>query len=286
MPCKRAERLNPFSGVKVGKAKRDLFIRSVPTSAEVAAMLDAADELAVLKSMPQVMQAWCRYRPLVYVLAATGARMSELRGLPWPNILFDQSAILIGQRADENGILGPPKSAAGTRKIHVPARVMEILKEWQKHCPPTRPDIRAAQADNWKPVRSLVFPTGTGRPERLENIARRGWVPLMKMAGMFDPIAEASRFDRHSLRHHRASLLVDSGATIKEVQHELGHESIEITLKIYASLWDNQKDREKRIIRAEQLAAQIDSLRKSVQGEAPTQPEDQVEPARRAGAQG
>ncbi|MCQ2308075.1 MAG: site-specific integrase [Bacteroidales bacterium] len=40
-------------------------------------------------------------------------------------------------------------------------------------------------------------------------------------------------FDFHSLRHTHATLLIENGANIKNVQHRLGHEKIETTLQTY-----------------------------------------------------
>lgn len=41
-------------------------------------------------------------------------------------------------------------------------------------------------------------------------------------------------FDYHSLRHTHATMLIENGAPIKDVQHRLGHKSVQVTLDIYA----------------------------------------------------
>jgi len=40
-------------------------------------------------------------------------------------------------------------------------------------------------------------------------------------------------FDYHSLRHTHATLLIESGANIKDVQTRLGHTNIQTTLQTY-----------------------------------------------------
>ncbi|HJV17055.1 MAG TPA: tyrosine-type recombinase/integrase [Bacillales bacterium] len=41
------------------------------------------------------------------------------------------------------------------------------------------------------------------------------------------------------LQHTYATFLIRNGANAKLVQHRLGHESVDITLKYYAHLWPN-----------------------------------------------
>ena len=49
------------------------------------------------------------------------------------------------------------------------------------------------------------------------------------------------RITVHGLRHTHCSLLFEAGATVKEVQHRLGHKDIKTTLDIYTHLTKNQK---------------------------------------------
>lgn len=46
----------------------------------------------------------------------------------------------------------------------------------------------------------------------------------------------------HDLRHTAASLMILSGATVKDVQNALGHASAKVTLDIYAGWWDGGLD--------------------------------------------
>jgi integrase len=47
----------------------------------------------------------------------------------------------------------------------------------------------------------------------------------------------------HALRHYYASLLIQSGASVKAVQARLGHGCAIVTLDTYRHLWPDEEDR-------------------------------------------
>lgn len=50
-------------------------------------------------------------------------------------------------------------------------------------------------------------------------------------------------FDFHSLRHTHATLMIESGADVKDVQERLGHTNIQTTLQTYVHDTDTMKSR-------------------------------------------
>ena len=70
-------------------------------------------------------------------------------------------------------------------------------------------------------------------------------------------------FNFHELRHYYASLLIDSGASVKVVQARLGHKSAEETLNTYSHLWPDSDDRTRdaidAVLRADSEQAIADS---------------------------
>ncbi len=94
--------------------------RDIPTKAEASAVLGAAAG---------------RWRPLLVTAVFTGMRASELRGLTWDDVDFDQKVIHVRQRADQWNAIGSPKSEAGHRAIPMSPLVVNTLREWKLACP-------------------------------------------------------------------------------------------------------------------------------------------------------
>ena len=97
-----------------------------------------------------------RRRPFIVTAIFTGMRLSELRGLRWPDVDLEAGAIHVRQRADDWGRMGPPKSKAGKRDIPLAPLVLNTLKQWRIDCPKGELD--------------LVFPNNRGKIERMWNI--------------------------------------------------------------------------------------------------------------------
>ena len=88
-----------------------------------------------------------------------------------------------------------------------------------------------------------MFPNARGGYLYYKNWRVRSWDPSTGEAGI-----EALP---HDLRATCASLLIDAGASPKDVQMHLGHSSIEVTMNVYARI---------RGGRSADLAAKLDAL--------------------------
>lgn len=222
---------DPAAGITIrsGRYEDEESEVEIPSDQEMRDILGAADDLA--KKNKQYEKCWARYRPMIYLAAFSGMRPSEYRGLPWSHVFEDR--VLVRQRADASGIIGPVKSKAGRRTIYLPARVTELLFGWKERCVKTPDD--------------LVFPTSEAKPLSLRNFRRRACVPLMKEAGFLQTEkidgkrVESTKYRPYSLRHYYASKLIEKGKDLKFIQQAMGHAQIEMTLNIYGHLI---KDRE------------------------------------------
>jgi len=170
-----------------------------------------------------------KWRPLLLTAIFTGLRVSELRGLAWTEIDFDKRNIHVRQRADRYNKIGRPKSAAGDRTVPLSPIVANTLREWKLVCPKSKINI--------------VFPTGTGKVEALQNIVTRGLIPAQLAAGVVTESGRAKYTGMHALRHFYVSWCInrktDGGLELpaKIVQERLGHSSITMTLDRYGHLF-------------------------------------------------
>lgn len=216
---------NAAQPVKVEIRKRDhgklAAGRDIPSKKEVQTMLAMADG---------------RWRPLLITAIFTGMRSSELRGLTWVDVDFEQKVIHVRQRADHWGEIGAPKSAAGDRKIPMSPMVANALKEWRLACP------RAMAGEEGPEGRlRLVFPNGNGNVENHANIANRGFYALQIAAGIVDQAGKA-KYGMYALRHFFASWAIERGFSPKRVQTLLGHSSIQMTFDVYGHLFPSLED--------------------------------------------
>jgi integrase len=186
-----------------------------------------------------------RWRPLLITVVFTGMRSSELRGLKWEDVDFKRKVIHVRQRADQWGVIGPPKSKAGQREIPMSPLVVNALREWKLACP--KLDQEGTPATVW-----LVFPNGQGTVESHANIINRALDPILIEAGLTNADKTLKREDGtpvlhtkyglHGFRHFFASWAIEQGFSPKKLQALLGHSSIAMTYDVYGHLFPSIED--------------------------------------------
>ena len=206
--------------------------RDFPTTAEVARLLAAAKDNT-------------KARALLLILAFTGLRASEFRGLRWQDIDLKACELHVRQRADEYNVIGAPKSDSSVRTIPIDPDVMApALREWKLKCPPS----------------DYVFPTRTGKPQDYNGIRDGSIDPVMKAARLVDKDGEP-KYTPHALRHFFASWCINPKARggrelpPKQVQYLLGHSSISMTFDIYGHLFPSEGNRDELTAAVRQLLA-------------------------------
>lgn len=154
-----------------------------------------------------------RYKPLVWLMAATGLRWGEATALQWRHIGETTIRVQQAWKHDEQHgrVLGPPKTAKGWRTVETTAAVIASLGERGK-------------PDAW------VFTNTRGKPILHNTFAQSHWGPACKRAKL-EPQPKV-----HGLRHFAASHMLAQGADILEVSRALGHESVKTSSDVYGHL--------------------------------------------------
>jgi integrase len=159
-----------------------------------------------------------RYRTLIASAILTGLRQSELLGLRWRDVDFQDELIRVRNALDRHGNDVPPKTEHAVRDVVLIPALADLLREQRETSAFSRPD-------------DYVFASRVGTPLHWRNVARRALNPALAEAGI-----EPLRW--HDLRHTFASLLIVGGANVVFTSRQLGHGSSDITLRVYSHLFD------------------------------------------------
>ncbi|WP_202919361.1 tyrosine-type recombinase/integrase [Saccharothrix deserti] len=150
---------------------------------------------------------------LIVTAAYTGMRWGELAGLQWDRVDMDKQEIRIDARDgalhELHGKLelGPPKTPASVRTVHLPKFLVVLLAE--------------LRCD--KPTARFVFTGQDGGLHRRSNFRRRVWVPALRGDTTlgWSPIKPHMHF--HDLRHTHKTWLIEDGVP-EVLQHKrIGH---------------------------------------------------------------
>jgi integrase len=164
-----------------------------------------------------------RWRALFALAVGSGMRRGELLGLAWRDIDFEAGAVNVRHSLSKvkcGFALRPPKTAAGRRKIVLPAFVLDELATHRRR------QLAAGL------LGAPVFCTSKGRYILPHHLLSAVLKPLLARAGL-----PHIRF--HDLRHTHASHLLSQGASVRAVASRLGHANPALTLRVYGHTMPN-----------------------------------------------
>ena len=209
---------NPAGYVKVKKRKDDVDVKNKNTD---FISLEKFEKILELFEKDFTVQVFLK------IAYNTGMRRGELLGLQWSNIDLDNNVIHVVNNAIKVSApegylkLSNPKNTASIRDISILDSDVKLLKELKK-----RQLLDIFAVGNIYDVNDFVFKKENGDFYNFQNIA----FIVNKVKKNID-----SKFHLHQLRHTHATMLVESGVSMKAVMMRLGHSSIDTTLNIYTA---------------------------------------------------
>ena len=178
------------------------------------------------------------------VMAFTGMRKGELAALKWSDVDFENGTISINKTVAFNNAgkfhIQTPKTRKSIRTISIDDTTLNALKTWKNEL---RKEL-FKQGQNIDKGDGFIFHTQKGN-FIIKYIDK--FLPSFLKKYNLPPIKP------HGFRHTHASLLFESGASIKEFQDRLGHENIKTTMDIYTHVTKSAREKT-----AEKFAKYID----------------------------
>jgi integrase len=200
------------------------WVRQKTTSSYTAVIMNPRQAFEILLNIPEPR------RTLVLTDAATALRVSEILGLTWMDLDFEDQVIEV-KRAYVWNQFKAPKSKASKAPVPMHPVLAGFLMAWRERTPYAK--------DN-----DFVFPSFRlkGRKPLSASIMVQKYLrPAAIKAGVIEEGARI-RFGFHNFRHSLASALVKLKIDPKTVQGILRHEDVSTTLQLYA-----QSDQESRL---------------------------------------
>lgn len=202
----------------IGKNPAKRIKKPSPTPAEMR-YYTASELSSIVDNAPE------KHRALVVTAAMTGLRLSELLGLTWDDIDFENCRLFV-RRVVQDGAFFAPKTEKSRRTVDFPAPLVEVLAYHRE----LQGKSRA------KNQQGLLFPGRGGRPRDESATTRR----ILKPAIIAAKLPVHSR-PFHALRHSYVTALVNQGEDIKFISAQVGHSSAKVTWDVYAHLYPETK---------------------------------------------
>jgi len=172
-----------------------------------------------------------RFELAFWIALALGGRRGEVLGLKWSSISWDMKTIAItGQVKDIGTSYGYAAYTKGRkpRVVRVPTVIMKMLRVHRER----QNEIRLVAGDKWE-ERDFVFPNRTGGPVNPESFTLAFATVVRHANALVDAGEPGERIPEkarpHSFRNTAGTFYVMLGASSREVQDILGHQSITTT---------------------------------------------------------
>ncbi|MFT8470903.1 MAG: site-specific integrase [Oenococcus sp.] len=166
------------------------------------------------------------------LLAFTGMRKGEALALNWGDVDLTNKTLSISKTVvtvDSGEVISnEPKTKASNRLMTLDDETVAVLAEW-----------KLRQHELYQALGYSASPC-----EYVFNSSVNSFVSLGKPRQWCRAVAKVADLPAiiiHGFRHTYATLAVQSGMDIKQLQYQLGHRDVHTTLQIYAEVTNKQK---------------------------------------------
>lgn len=223
----KTERLSSNPADKVELPKKQKHVANFYTVEELKILLDYATGTPI--------------ETVVKLAAWFGLRRGEIIGLKWSSIDFDSKTLYITGTVKDKGESGSKiknlyyepsaKTSSSIRSFPMSSVAVSYLKQLKKEQEERKQKIKLYN-HKWD---DFVCVRNNGDLIPLEFVSRK-FPELCEKAGL-------KRLKLHELRHTNISLLLESGASMKELQDWAGHSSYSTTANIYSHIQAKSKSK-------------------------------------------
>ncbi|WP_285397280.1 site-specific integrase [Lysinibacillus sp. fls2-241-R2A-57] len=218
---------NPFALVDLPNKRKLKYMDSITEFENFYTKEELVEFLASLEKENNY-KAFAFFR----LLSFSGMRKGEALALTWNDIDFINQEITINKaisRGKDNALYEKSTKTATSRTIKMDEETLKILKRWKKQ---QQEDYLIIGYNTLKKGQ-LVF--SNNRNEYLQPTKTRKWILQVQEKYVLKKVTT------HGLRHTHCSLLLEAGASIKEVQDRLGYSDVKTTMDIYAHVTEKAK---------------------------------------------
>lgn len=154
------------------------------------------------------------------LLYFTGARPGEISGLTIEDFDFENNIININKTRIKSNFSNFPKNASSIRKVTVPMKIMNFVKEIINKLP------------NIKTI--YVFNTPAYYSVFLQKVLKKH--------------NELPKITTHGFRHSHVSFLINQNIEITAISKRIGHKNSNITLSVYSHFYKEKEDKIEKLL--------------------------------------
>lgn len=179
-------------------------------------------------------------KDIVYfrLLAFTGARKGEIHALTWSDIDLSMCKLSINKTlvvVNKTFKIHSAKTTNGNRNISIDTLTVSLLKKW-RIC---QKELFMKLGHSHNKDQQLIFTNDTFRFGNQYLYLNYGREQMKKLCAKYPKV---KKIKIHGFRHTHASLLFESGATLKDVQIRLGHTDIKTTMDVYTHVTTDREE--------------------------------------------